>query len=282
MKYTKVLGLCFAAILSIAITAATASAHRVWTYEEPAGTQHEFKTNETVGITAKLKAGTTAILNSELLGAKIKVVCKKLTVANDILVNEEEPSGSGKRTGRDKGTVIFEECELEGSTCKLEEPSKKEIRTPNTGEGRSVLVENKTESEVLDDFLPGVEAKGVAAVIHIKKTAGGCPERDEVVNKTIKVIQPGEAKEGEGGVVAKIVPGGAGTAETERVTQVFKFPAEKGCPLHFKNWKLEEIATNEIYDSIEGKLQEKECATFEAEIEASLTGVWAGKEWGTK
>ncbi|HWX44933.1 MAG TPA: hypothetical protein VNY52_06390 [Solirubrobacteraceae bacterium] len=281
MKHIKVLGLCLVAVFALSATiAATASAHRRWELINSKGVQEAFTTGEAIPITAKLQTGTKATLESEVIGKPVVIECEALSLENAAILNEE--TSIKRPTGRDRGVVKFEKCKLTGEAslvCKLTAASAKEIRTPPVGEGRSVLVENTAETEIWDDFLPGTEAKGVAAIIHLEGSL--CPIKEDKVVTKLPIKQPEEKGEGEGGVAAKIVPGGEAKRE-EREVQEFVFPAEAGCPIKAKNWMKETISTNELYDETkEGRIETAKCAKFAARVDVELTGKTTTK-WGVE
>ncbi len=317
------------ALLGLAsVGAETASAKRTWWYcvkAEPAKTG-KFETKacttenakkegewESKGIPngveesieAHLKAGTEATLISKVGGQEAEIKCKKLKLKHrngGVLEEHGFIYNFEGRTGRDRGVVVFEECRVAGIAalvCKLTAASAKEIITPPTAEGASLLVQTKSteptqgSKEIWDDFLPEelTNAKGVKfglfALIHIE--GGSCPVKppnvDQVVCSKAKVFGPvglpGAANEGECGYAAEIKP------ESYAIVQSFVFSSTKPCAKKFWNWKGNEIKANELEDLIgeetklgEGTFEGEAC--FSAEAEAELWGANRGNAWDVR
>jgi hypothetical protein len=256
MSRIRIIGLALVAVFAFsAVVAATASARRTWWYCVP-GTPEDkacpnageksipipVGTNEE--IAAKLKAGTSSVLEITTPLGKAKITCKKIKVAAKSIIYNHEKTGGGK-VGWDEGAIEFSECS--SALCgKPTEP----IRVPKTGLGETVLVEKEKEQPagkpIYDDFLP---EKGSALFAEIKMPF--CTIKVETIPA---VGRQGEPKEGEGGVTGEIVE-----AEKYKVIHVFKFicPAE---PKKVWDWKLEEIKVNEL----------KEAGCFSGEFEVEL------------
>lgn len=275
MKHIKVVGLCLAAVLAMSmsvVATASAAAHH-WTRNAAEETVPKGETSE---IVAKLKPGTTATLESEIITKPVTISCKKLKLTKGAgIVNGEDPTNK-ELIGRDVGAVEFEECKLEGEAslvCKLTKESAEKIRVPPTGNGESVLVESKNgKKEIWDDFLPETVSK-IFAIINVEGSL--CPVRQDIVRTKLTVGLPATAQEGEGGVVAKIEPG------THAKIQTLVFPVSKTTvELEAVNGLGNNIKVNEIWDEPkEGRIEEGKLAKFAAEVEVELV---SGKEFGVK
>jgi hypothetical protein len=294
-----------------AIGASTASAHRTWWYCAPnsagkfenslcskAAPPKKFEKTavgpKATGLAITAKTKQEPLLISEVDGVKVEVLCKKLKLRNTAggargLIYNEEPE-AGKKTGRDEGKIIFEECTLAGpaaTLCKLTVASETEIITPPTSEGRSLLVEKGVENAkeelveeaepIYDNFLPEGKATGevekLFAIIHLENNGTQtCPATEDKVKSLLPVGAFLEPNEGEGGVAGEIV-----SPKTYAKVKIIKFP----CTSTKKawNWKKHKIHVGEFADFT--PLQQgastfcaKGSVTLEVEVELVNGDAW--------
>lgn len=99
MKRIRIVGLCLTAMFALcAVAAASASAHHFNVEGKEVKGTEEFEVKGTSGVSN---------LKGMILGVEVRIICKK-----------DKFTGTLEKEGKTKGTVLFEECEIENATTK--------------------------------------------------------------------------------------------------------------------------------------------------------------------
>jgi hypothetical protein len=263
-RQIRTLILCLFAVFAFsAVAASTASAHHVWTVGciEKAGEGKEppkkFDTKECtthskplperkfekvpipIGTADKTEV-VKVVKNFQLKAGTTTITCEAVTLKEGTIENIEPETG--KKTGRDKGTVEFSKCKSSVAGCTVSEPIKDKGKV-------SALVEGSVTKNIYDMFT----AEGWKE----EATKAGANAQ---IGRFAKITQtpapPCINTEVEGnGVAAEIVP------EEPSVTKILKFPCPKLSPVNQWNGVTEVTLTLEAFT-----LPAEECGEVELEL----------------
>jgi hypothetical protein len=192
MRSIKILGLCFIASLALsAVVSASASAKNPkWAICETRGLGGQWKdgqcsegqsngSHETIELkttkeTRAIRVEANGVQTLSTPGAKTTILCKKLSVKPGAVLIGGEP-------GMDEETLVYEECEVEGSpTCLINKEKAKvaKITTLLLGSTLGYLTEAQEKEENQSDTVTVFKPKNGSEFVVLeleKETGGSCP-----------------------------------------------------------------------------------------------------------
>ncbi len=288
-EYTRAIRcgvIAFAAVALMAIGASTAFAYRHFTWAVagkvlPAGVEKAF------GVGS---SSNDLTFKTEVAGKPVTIECGDVGLEHGLIYDglvKRKLAGAGHEAFVLTGCKMGQEW---GRVCEMSESTAHSVRLPPTSEyAKSVLVESGVaeDGHPVDDILP--EAGGVFAELSFQNSPGErCPFAGKwAVKSMLTVGQPGESKEGEGGLVATV------SAEGGSVEKKLEFPSSTSELANDENAhgnavkadqlglyiNSEYIGPIEIYGQVHTELSSLEEWSIQEESSAVPPHVWtvAGK-----